>query len=63
MQRQRINYWNYEKFIKEMKLIFEQWHRNKFIHRIQVLVARITYTTARKYVAPTVSRFIIVYIR
>lgn len=46
-----------------MKLIFEQRHRNKFIHRIQVLVARITYTTARKYVAPTVSRFIIVYVR
>lgn len=46
-----------------MKLIFEQRHRNKFIHRIQVLVAQITYTTAQKYVAPTVPRFIIVYVR
>lgn len=63
MRKQRINYWNYEKFIKEMKLIFEQRHRNKFIHRIQVLVAQITYTTVQKYVAPTVPRFIIVYVR
>lgn len=46
-----------------MKLIFEQRHRNKFIHRIQILVTQITYTTAQKYVAPTVPRFIIVYVR